>query len=232
MEPYYQDSFATIYHGDCREVLQTLSKQADIIIADPPFSVPVKYQNAKGEHPRSYGDLLVMEPFFSDAFKAMKIASKLDAHVYVCCDAESYPIFHKCGYAIWPQSQMLVWYKPTGRRGRGWLNAYELLIHFRSAGTKYADGFRQNVFGIMPVRTLDRQHPAEKPGSLVRHLSDAVVKDVAMMIDPFMGSGTTLRDAKDRGWKAIGIEIEEKYCEIAAKRLSQEVLDFREIKEK
>ena len=71
-----------------------------------------------------------------------------------------------------------------------------------------------------------RTHPAAKPESMIRRMLEVSTRPTATILDPFMGSGTTLRAAKDLHRKAIGIEIEERYCEIAAKRLGQEVLDF------
>ena len=73
---------------------------------------------------------------------------------------------------------------------------------------------------------MGRVHPNEKPVSLMRYL--LTKHDGEIILDPFMGSGTTLRAAKDLGRRAIGIEIEERYAEIAAKRLAQEVLPFGE----
>ena len=71
-------------------------------------------------------------------------------------------------------------------------------------------------------------HPSQKPVKLIRYLIQET--DAQTILDPFMGSGTTLRAAKDLGRKAIGIEIEEKYCKIAAKRMAQEVLNFEQQK--
>ncbi len=225
MTPYYADDLVTIYHGDCREVMESLPRDSvELVITDPPFSVPVKYEDAEGVHPRSWGDLVVMEPFFREVLSGIRRVVKDKGQVYVCCDDESYPVFFKAGYPLWPQSQMLVWYKPTGRRGRGWLHSYELVLHLRGPFTEYTEGFRQDVIGIMPVRTLNRMHPAEKPDDLWGHLAAGAPWDGYTVLDPFLGGGSSLSWAKRNGVRAIGIEIEERYCEIAARRCSQEVL--------
>lgn len=226
LEPYYQDDLVTIYHGDSRELLPRLNRASvDLVMTDPPYNVPVKYENVEGEHPRSWGDLLVMEPFFAGIFRELRRVTRDTGQVYVCCDDDTYPVFYKAAYSIWPKSHLIVWYKPTGRHGAGWLHSHELILHLRSAATEYRTAFRQDVVGIMPVRTLNRLHPAEKPGDLWGFLADALPADKrAVVLDPFAGGGSVLRWAKDHGHKAIGIEIEERYCEIAAQRCSQEVL--------
>lgn len=81
---------------------------------------------------------------------------------------------------------------------------------------------RSNILSYYPPR--DRQHPNEKPLAMITDMLTLVSHDADLILDPFMGSGTTLRAAKDLGRRAIGIELEEKYCEIAARRLAQEVL--------
>ena len=91
------------------------------------------------------------------------------------------------------------------------------IIRLQHCGVKNADGDNSGRF-----------HPTQKPVTLMKRcIQQARYDDLSLdILDPFMGSGTTLRAAKDLGRRAIGIEIEEKYCEIAAKRLSQEVLEF------
>lgn len=218
---YYKDDYVEIWHGDCREILLSLPK-VDLVLTDPPFSVPIKYHDSEGLYPRSWGDLVVMEPFFVEAFRLLRAATKETGATYVHCDANTYPVFYKIGYSIWPRSHMIVWYKPTGRRGNGWKHSHELILHFATSATEYSENFNQDVIGIMPVRTLNREHPAEKPGELLEFLTEAhPFPKSSTVLDPFMGSGTTLRAAKDLGRKAIGIEIEERYCEIAAKRCNE-----------
>jgi site-specific DNA-methyltransferase (adenine-specific) len=222
MTPYFADEAVTLYHGDCREVLPQLSRgSVDLVMTDPPFSVPIKYQDAEGIHPRSWGDLLVMEPFFGEVFRGIRRVAKEDSQTYICCDAETYPVFFKATYSLWPQSGLIVWYKPTGRRGRGWMHSHELVLHLRTADTQYAPGFRQDVIGIMPVRTLNRHHPAEKPGSLWSFLAEGMLRSTYTVLDPFVGGGGLLVWAKEMGVRAIGIEIEEAYCELIVKRLAQ-----------
>ncbi len=221
-KPYWTDGKCTIYHGDCREILPTLDTKAALVLTDPPFSIPAKHHAANGTWLRSWGDLLVMEPFFLDVFRLINKAAP-HGQVYVHCDGESYPVFYKAALDVWPYSQLIVWYKPTGRRGAGWKHSHELVLHLRDELTEYTEGFRQDVIGIMPVRTLKREHPAEKPGSLLSFLMEGSPPG-GLVLDPFMGSGTTLRAAKDDGRPAIGIEIEERYCEVAANRMSQAVL--------
>ena len=231
VKPYFDNGRIQIYHADCRDVLPILkSSSVGVVITDPPFSIPVRYHDSKGSHPRSWGDLMVMEPFFNEIFSQLRRVVCKDGQVYIHCDAETYPVFYKSAYSLWPQSHLIVWYKPTGRRGRGWLHSHELILHLRTSLTKYAPGFRQDVIGIMPVRTLNRQHPAQKPGELVSFIMEAVpTLDTidTVILDPFMGSGVNLLVAQNLGLRAIGIEIEEKYCEIAVKRLRQEVLNFK-----
>lgn len=227
MQPYYSHAGIEIYHGDCREVLPELPK-SDLCLTDPPFSVPVKYHDAEGEYPRSWGDLVVMEPFFKEVFLAIKGATKPSGQIYICCDANTYPVFFKVGYSMFSRSHLIVWYKPTGRRGGGWKHSHELIIHFSGKEAEYSEAFNQDVIGIMPVRTLDRQHPAEKPGELLTFLAEAAPERPGdrLVVDPFMGSGSMLETARMMGWRAIGVEIEEQYCEVAAKRLAQEMLEF------
>ena len=224
-EPYYQDEAVTLYHGDCREILPALGAgSVDLVMTDPPFSIPVKYQDVSGDYPRSWGDLMVMEPFFQDVFAKIRRVVRNGGQTYICCDGDTYPVFYKASYPLWPQSHMIVWYKPSGRRGRGWLHSHETVLHLRTAETQYTGGFRQDVVGIMPVRTLNRQHPAEKPGDLWTFLSEGMPKPSYTVLDPFVGAGGLLDWARMRGHRAIGVEIEERYCEIAARRLSQAVL--------
>lgn len=212
MKPYYQDDYATIYHEDCREVLDLFHK-IDLVITDPPYGID--YQSAKRidwqrkdkiqndiEFPLWIFDL--MKPLI-----AMFIWCRWD-NLATLPKPKSFIVWDKLNHSMGDLKH---------EYGRQWEGCafYPGVNH--SFIKRPADIIRA---ARVPAEQLN--HPNEKPLTALFPLIKAHKN--CTILDPFMGSGTTLRAAKDLGRKSIGIEIEEKYCEIAARRLSQEVLDF------
>lgn len=118
----------------------------------------------------------------------------------------------------------VVWDKGVPGLGYTIRYAHESVIVSSLGKPEVATALLSVIRVAQEQRTMAGRHPHEKPVELLGRLIEFSNADT--ILDPFMGSGTTLRAAKDLGRKAIGIEIEEKYCEIAAKRLSQEVLPW------
>lgn len=222
---YYQDDWATIYHGDCREVDVG---EVDLVLTDPPYGVA--YVTSR----RSRGDKLKV-PIANDGSlevvaEAWPIAMgflKDNRHWYAFASprmiAEASAVFVEAKH-------ILAWDK--GDRGTvgdlecGFGEAWEG-IFYGMKGRRPLNGPRpRTVIRRDWSSTMDPVHPTVKPVSLLLQLVEWSTDTGEVVFDPFMGSGTTLRAAKDLNRKSIGIEIEEKYCEIAANRLSQEVFDF------
>ena len=225
MTPYFQDDAVTIYHGDCREIVPTLPKH-DLLVSDPPYFVPaVAYVGARGEKlpARTLGDLSIMQGYF-DVLLPM-IAPAAGGSAYLFCDAKSYPVFFRAMFPHFRHLRLLVWDKVVSYNGYTWRHQHELIAWGEGDGAKRIPTGDGDVLRERGVVQEGRVHPAEKPVSLLGRLIGKH-DEAALILDPFMGSGTTLRAAKDLGRKAIGIEIEEKYCEAAAKRMAQGVLDF------
>jgi DNA modification methylase len=208
MKPYYERGGITIYHGDCLEILPHV--QADVLVTDPPYGMA--YQSNWGDdHDAIEGD--------------QSTAARDD--VLSAWGSRPAIVFGR-----WDQPRpagvvaRLIWSKAPdpmmGDLSFPWGNSDEEI---------YVMGFgfvcKRRVANVITMPTPPkngRLHPTPKPVALMAHLIERC--PAGTILDTFMGSGTTLRAAKDLGRKAIGIEIEEKYCEIAAKRLSQEVLPF------
>ena len=219
MKPYYEHAGITIYHGDCLEIVPTLGCAVASVITDPPYAIPtIVAQNR--ETVRNVGDLSLVEATFRLVFKEL---SRVANRMFVFCDGVSYPVVFRAAYGNW-STALLIWDKGRIGMGREFRKSHELIMHgWRQDTPIFADGIgRPDVLHSDPVGD-DREHPAEKPVKLIEQLLP-VCGDI--ILDPFMGSGTTLVAAKNLGRKAIGIEIEERYCEIAAKRLAQEVMAF------
>ena len=218
MKPYYQHEGITIYHGDCREILPTLDP-VDLVLTDPPYGVGwsrgINNQRASKAH-----DGILNDENTDCRDEVLALLKDIPAIVFGSF------------YAPFPDGlkQVLVWSKPADSGLVGSVTGYR-----RDAEPVFLVGpwpFRkverssvlENYRGISAI-TTETGHPHTKPLDLVSILL-RTAQIPGTILDPFMGSGTTLRAAKDLGRKAIGIEIEERYCEIAAKRMSQEVLNF------
>lgn len=220
MEPYYSDDHVTIYHGDCREILPDLGR-VDLVLTDPPYGINYVSNSGvgKGTTPITNDGARLSLRLYRDVLRVLQAD-----HVLWFTRWDAWPdVWVDLG--MWfPMRGLLVWDKASPGMGdlKHWGPSYELIA---SAGVGQIVGPRDgSVLRYPTVPSHGRLHPTEKPVEMLSHLIAKL--DAGTVLDPFMGSGTTLRAAKDLGRKAIGVEIEERYCEIAAKRLSQEVLDF------
>jgi hypothetical protein len=225
INPYYEDSACTIYHGDCREIMPTLD-QGDTCIVDPvwPNSVFPGVANPR-ELMAEAADLLTTR--------------RLVVHLGCTSDPrflgsvpDRYPYLRTCWlrYArpsyrgrILVASDVAYAFgePPESRLGRRLMSGE--WIAKRNDKKPWGTGRGAGSSDDCDYAALPHPCPRrlEHVSWLVATFSDYAV------LDPFCGAGTTLLAAKDLGRKAIGIEIEERYCEIAAKRLSQEVMDLK-----
>jgi hypothetical protein len=213
-KPYYDHAGIVIYHGDCRDILPELPK-VDLTLTDPPYGVGVDY--GPGKQADQNHD-------FKDVFDLCKQLS--DTVIW------SPGTVNMVEWITRTQPRWIgAWYKPNqcSRSPLGY-GAWEPICFYFSGKLGGYKTLGQDAWN-MPIRhQLDAiGHPCPKYLPFWKML---IAKGVASILDPFMGSGTTLVAAKQLGRKAIGIEIEEKYCEIAARRLSQEMLPFDEPEQK
>ena len=199
-QPYYQDDAVTIYNADCRDVLPTLDK-VDLLLTAPPYGKRLNYGGKTDDS--------------TDWFKENTrwLVSLEVPLIFTCPSSKIYDI---------PKPDWIaVWHKPLsfGFWSTPMLPHWEAICIYNQP-LKIT---RSDVFVSNPEKP--NGHPAPKPLSLLREILSVFPAEI--VVDPFMGSGTTLRAAKDLGRKAIGIEIEERYCEIAADRMSQTVMPLQ-----
>lgn len=230
MRPYYEHAGVTIFHGDYREVMgdgwhgvdrDGLFPLVDVILSDPP------YDERTHVGARSHGDTkskIDFPPLDVDA--SVKFLLPYAKRWFVAfCTMEMIAGYQSAAGAGWIRAGF--WRRPDGApqfTGDRPGTPGDAIAIMHPVGKKRWNGGGQHGYWECGVERTDRVHPAQKPLALMRHLI-ADFSDVGeTILDPFMGSGTTLVAAKALNRKAIGIELEEKYCEIAAKRLAQEAL--------
>lgn len=204
--PYYTDDAVTIYHGDCREILPLL-EPVDLVLTDPPYNVGFEY----GIH----NDKMTDEEWFIWASDWFSKCRKISETMLVCGQARL-PYYAHIEKWKW----LLCWWKPAamGRSPVGFCNWEPVAMWGKGANA----GNDFVIAPIIPDAALSG-HPCPKPLKWGTGFI-GLFPNAETILDPFCGSGTTLRAAKDLGRKAIGIELEEKYCEISALRMCQEVL--------
>ena len=239
MTPYYEDDAVTIYHGDCREILPGLSG-VDLFFTSPPYNLGTstgglhngslaarKLANGYG----SFGDDMPQDEY--DAWQREVVRMMWDA----LSDTGAIFYNHKPrsmnGTMVLPTvygdglplRQVVIWNRETGLNFSPtfFLPKCEWIMVWAKPEWGLVDRSASQVGDVWTIPPENSQrHPAPFPLALPKRAIAAT--SARLVCDPFMGSGTTLRAAKDLGRKAVGIELDERYCEIAATRLGQEVL--------
>lgn len=209
MKPYYEHAGITIYHGDCREIVPQLDYAVDLVLTDPPYGIGEDYAS------------------FNDRPEAVK---QLVQEVIPVCRLNATRVVLTCGtrQVTWypDPSWILCWLNRAGTGLNPWgFSCWQpILVYGPDPYLAMAKGSRPDVIEHNEAAEKNG-HPCPKPlGFWTKLLERVSASPSEIVMDPMMGSGTTLRAAKDLGRDAIGIDIEERYCEIAAKRLAQEVL--------
>ena len=227
MKPYYDSDGITIYHGDASEIIQALP--LGVVVSDPPYNIGYSY--------KTYDDSLPM-PFYLQLLELTFRSPSVMIHypesiMAFCLHIQNIP--NKCVSWVYHantprQWRMIAWFEcdpdfskvkqpyrnPEDRRIRD-------LMEKGSHGASLYDWWE-----IQQVKNISEEkynHPCQIPLAVMNNIIG--VTSGELIIDPFMGSGTTLVAAKMNFRKAIGIELEEEYCEIAAKRLQQNYFDLR-----
>jgi DNA modification methylase len=204
--PYYDEGGITIYHGDCREILPSI--EADVLVTDPPYGMAYA-SGWSGASIANDGDTAARDAALSTwgdrpalVFGRWSCPKPASTKTVLIWDKGDWPGMGDLKLPWGPS------FEEVYVIGSGWQGPRR--------GSVIRDPHRPSG----PTAF----HPTQKPLAIMARLLESCPEGI--ILDPFMGSGTTLRAAKDLGRKAIGIEIEERYCEIAANRLAQEVLDL------
>jgi site-specific DNA-methyltransferase (adenine-specific) len=249
VEAYYEQDGVTIYHGEALDVLRELpTASVDILLTDPPYSSggafrsdrvkapDEKYrgwsQNADGSSRKptaEYGSFggdnrdqrthaMWSALWMGEALRACRPGS----HAYVFTDWRQLPLTSdvvQLGGWVW--RGIVVWDKGVGRPSKGkFRNHLEYVLWCTHGATPEVDAYPSTLIAVPTVPPKDREHVTQKPVALLSHLLTLCPKE-GVVLDPFMGSGSTLVAAREMGYRVIGCDIDRKNCDIAVSRLAQ-----------
>jgi DNA modification methylase len=231
VKPYYQDDYATIIHGDARELLNA-AMNFDLILTDPPYGTEADgdgYGRRQLHSPNGRsGAKIANDSDLSMIYETRaQLYSALKYHGYLMCFCSGKKIIEAGNFLAGQFSFYghFVWDKKVP--GLGYSIRYEhenILVFKKNEPEKLLPQTSVIRCAVSRHDSLQR-HPHEKPTPVLQTLL-STVENWNCVLDPFCGSGSTLRAAKNLNKKAIGFEIDEKWCELAARRMQQEVLDF------
>jgi DNA modification methylase len=207
IEPYYKQDGITIYNADCRDVLPQL-ESVDLLLTDPPFGLGNFVQvtgNVRGEKV-TWNE----SPPDAALFEIMHAKSKhriiWGANYFNCFEPDG-------GAIVWVKNQPMPDFSKADIASCSFHKRVEI---YTQTWTNF-------------VNTKETNHPCERPVSLYAWCLKKYASAGNLILDPFMGSGSVLRAAKNCNLNAIGIEVNERYAEIAAKRMAQSAFNFEEV---
>lgn len=209
----------TIFHADCREVLPSLS--ADVFLTDPPYGI----DGGRGGDARDFGKGAYGGDWADTPEYIASVCAPAVADLVSRCRAGAITPGIRCLRAYPEPSDMGCFWTPASQTHGPWgFTTFNPILYY---GRDWRAGLGALPSGRMVTERAPKNgHPCPKPLSAWTWLLGKVARPGESVVDPFVGSGTTLRAAKDLGLRAYGVEIDERWCEIAADRLAQKVLSL------
>ena len=255
MKPYYEADGITIYHGEaCAMLAQLPEASVDVLLTDPPYSSggmfrsdraidpAQKYrgwsQNDDGSSRKPTAEYGTFGGDNRDQWSWLRWvgawswaalrATKPGGHGFMFTDWRQLPASTDAAqFGGWTWRGINVWDKGVGRPMKGrFRNHLEYIVWMTNGPVEAPEVYPSALIAVPTVHSGEREHVTQKPVDLLKALLSVVPGERLTVLDPFMGSGSTLVAARNLGHRCIGIEVEERYCEIAAKRLAQGVLDL------
>ena len=231
MTIYYQGDHVTLHHGDAFEILPELPRgQISHCVTDPPYILAAGSSSTKGSKTGGWADMMNASHWFSSWYRTVGSIIKSTGSVWTFGNWRSLPVMMRAAIdSGLITASCLVWDKKwIGPAGPQQLRSqHEMCLVLARDGFRLPDRSQGDVLSIQASSSKPTGHPAEKPLSLLTRIVELTgAQPGDLIIDPFAGSGTASLAAKRLGVRSIAIEAEERWCEVAARRLAQDALDF------
>lgn len=235
MKPYFENDLITLFLGNSFTVMSELSDESiDCVITDPPYTDYV-HKNAKSNRDKGHGNQAIdfesfttehLDKAFAEFGRLTKtwVVSTLAYQQAFRLSNQTHNHLELKRIGVWVKTNPMPQIS-ADRPGQGW----EAIVYLHKKGKKSAWNGGGNHGNYVSAIATSTGHPTPKPLSMMTSFVERFTNAGDLILDPFAGGGTTLLAARNLGRRAIGVEIDEKYCELIANRLSQEAFDFEGI---
>jgi site-specific DNA-methyltransferase (adenine-specific) len=226
MKPYWSDGCCTLWHGDSRELIEDLRPAFDFLLTDPPYELEAGRNGRVG---RIKGTNAYLDKTMKELYSGFDISilKGVPNWAVFCAKGQLKKVLSETDGYTW---NLVTWNKPNPAplcNGK-YLPDTEYIVHAYQPGRLFGEYKDKSRFIVHPSERHPFAHPTVKPIAVMSKMVRLGTLEGETILDPFAGTGSTMVAARNLGRKSVGIEISERYCEIAARRLSQRQMDYAE----
>tara|TARA_R110000737_G_scaffold157324_3_gene185855 strand:- start:1559 stop:2197 length:639 start_codon:yes stop_codon:yes gene_type:complete len=208
-----------LLNGDCLDLLDDLEENSiDIIYTDPPY-IPPEHSKTLTKYKKTLSEMGILEGFFKTFLKKIDRVLKDDGIFLIYCNSDSYPMFYIHLFPYVKKMRCFVWDKINCSLGYTFRHQHEMIICGERFNMKPIKCGLGDVFKFKVVKAKEKDHPAEKPVDLHKHILQNIATENRVVLDPFMGTGSIGLACKELNCDYIGMELESDYFNISKNKL-------------
>ena len=209
-----------LLNGDCLDLLKDIpSKSVDVLYSDPPY-IPPEHSKTLTKYKKTLSEMGILEGFYKKYLEEIDRVLKDDGILLLYCNSDSYAMFYIHMYPYVKKMRCFVWDKICCSLGYTFRHQHELILCGERPNMKFIKCGTGDIFKYKVVKAKDKDHPAQKPVDLHKHILQNIVDKDKVVLDTFMGTGSIGSACKDLGCDYIGMELEIEYFNIAKEKLN------------
>lgn len=208
-----------LLNGDCLDLLDDLEDNSvDILYTDPPY-IPPQHSSTLTKYKKSLSEMGILENFYKRFIEKVDRVLKDDGIIIIYCNCDSYPMFYIHLYPYVKKMRCFIWDKISCSLGYTFRHQHEMIICGERMNMKCIKCGTGDIFKYKVVKAKEKDHPAEKPIDIHKHILQNIIGENRVVLDPFMGTGSIGMTCKELDCDYIGIELEPEYFKIAENKL-------------
>ena len=209
-----------LFLGDCVDLLDDLEENSiDILYTDPPY-IPPQHSSTLTKYKKTLSEMGILESFYKRFIEKIDRVLKDDGIIIIYCNSDSYPMFYIHLFPYVKKMRCFVWDKISCSLGYTFRHQHEMILCGERMNMKAIKCGTGDIFKYKVVKAKEKDHPAEKPVDLHKHILESIIGENRVVLDPFMGTGSIGVACKELGCDYIGMELEPQYFNKAQIKLS------------